>query len=170
MLSILMPDDLLKHWPTIQPMLQSWLDLEPNGEFTCKDLLEEGMGGKRDFWIVFDINPFKIKVLLSTYITSTPQKKTWFCHLAIGEGLTEVGEEVQHVFKQQAALAGCDAIQLIGRRGFGKAMAKYGYQPLSTIFEYRITEKDGRHGGFIHQHESGGNVAGNVSDEHRRVH
>jgi hypothetical protein len=172
MFTILRPDDLLLHWPIIQPMLQKWIEVEPNGEYTTKDLLEEGMGGKRDFWIIFSTEggKFNIDCVLSTYMTSTPLKKIWFWHLAIGEGLLKSMEEVHRVFRREAAYEGCNAIQMVARRGFGKAMAPYGYQQLSSIFEYRITEKEVPDGGLLHQHQHAGNVDGSVADQHERVH
>lgn len=148
MVTPLPPADLIAQWPVIGPLIEGWVERELSNEFTAHDLLREACEGKRDFWLVFNLKPgggIDIRGLCSSYIFTTPRKKIWFCHIAFGaEDGTGWLDEINPVFKREAARAGCDCLQMVGRRGFGRVLEKYGAKQIATIFEYRLTEEDRR--------------------------
>lgn len=171
MLSILKPSDLRLHWNRIEPMLASALDMS-DGEYSAADLLREGLEGKRDFWLVFDVtDKIDIHAVLTTFILNAPQKKTWFVHIAYGNESKAWLDEVADVFLREAVLSGCSAIQMNGRRGWEKKLARYGMKQISTIFERRIGDEDRTNyeQRTKNNHEHVGNLGGNVGAQPEHI-
>lgn len=104
--------------------IQSALD-HGNGERTVDDIAIELIEGTKQLWMYSSEDELLGTVL--TEIIQHPQKKVCqITHLG-GESMMDIINDIQEI-EAWAKLNDCSDIQVIGRRGWIKALQGYGYK------------------------------------------
>lgn len=125
-------------WPDVLRCLQAYVDKFPTDE-TLDNLVKQICNGSLALWLVED-NGENIMAVLTRGITVDPTAKRQVQLLAVGG---ERGDDVMPLLKDIEAWAkakGADEMEIIGRLGWRKRLAKQGYGTVAQL--YRKTLKD----------------------------
>lgn len=110
------------------------------GERRLQDVMVELVQGSKQIWLGTIDDKFVATVV--THIIDYPQKRTCeVCYLGgeSGSGVVEALGEVNYI-EEWALENNCDDIQVFGRRGWLKALKKYGYSDRYTILGKYLRE------------------------------
>lgn len=103
-------------------------------DVSLEDMAIDIANGRAELWLILDDRDrFKAFLTTEVTITMTGKKRVTLCQLA-GEGGAEIAQLINSI-EVWAKSIGADEICPIGRLGWRKELAKYGYQP--TITKYR---------------------------------
>lgn len=112
------PDALIQKFDAARPLLQSALD-RANGEYLLDDILEGVLDERLQLWTA----PGFAGV---TEVLNYPRRRVVLVHLCAGE--LDAIRAAEGQLTRFAQIVGADAIRILGRRGWAKALADYGYR------------------------------------------
>lgn len=124
----------LEDLPHIWPQVVHWIDaaLEYDGDHTSYDAkcMIEDTGAQ--LWII-DVD-YGLLGTAITQINIAPQRKVLTVWVVGGSGLDLWVGPLEDTLSRFALEKGCQAIQMIGRRGWKKHLGPLGWNEASTIF------------------------------------
>ena len=142
-LYLLHPADVLAQWPTIKPHIDSAL-AHSVGEITTFQLFKKAMLGEVHVWVYLDEHT-QITAVLSTRFLHFENRKSlqiMTCGGAVEDW--DIWLDHNHVFENFCKNNGCSSIQIWGRKGWGRKLAKVtsetgkSYRPLYHVFDMEI--------------------------------
>lgn len=142
-LYLLTPADVLAQWPIIKPHVDSAL-AHSVGEITTFQLFQQAMSGQVHVWVYLD-KATQITAVLSTRFLQYENRKSlqiMTCGGAIKNW--DIWLSHHHVFENFGKKNGCSSIQIWGRKGWGRKVAKVksqtgkSYKPLYHVFDMEI--------------------------------
>ena len=142
-LYLLNPADVLAQWPTIKPHIDSAL-AHGVGEMNTFQLFQKVMSGHIHIWVYLDEHT-QITAVLSTRFLQYENRKSlqiMTCGGAVEDW--DIWLAHNHVFETFGKNNGCSSIQIWGRKGWGRKLAKVisqtgkSYKPLYHVFDMEI--------------------------------
>lgn len=132
------PDAIAETWPAVAPMLAKAIPYS-YGRSTLQNALMCILNGDDSLWVAYDAETNDLMGALTIKIMTYPGKRMVSGHLLGGEHFEEWVQPMQAALEEYGKKFGCTAIELCGRVGWGKMMAKYGYRPTLQTIEKEFT-------------------------------
>jgi len=131
------PEDALKHWHIIAPILQTAIDTG-QGESSITDYMRKILNEAAHCWVVLDDNNIVGAGL--TEFMYYPQHKTLHIIAFSGSNFEEQSKVFPTV-EQFAKDSGCKSIEQWGRPGWAKVLPKYvpGFKEAYVVMRKDIT-------------------------------
>lgn len=121
-------------WPDIERRLGPLFDEYPLE--SLDDLKTTLSSAQRQCWLCLDGE--SIAAVAITQITIYPQAKVLELVALAGEGVVERIGEMHEWLAAAAVERGCSILQVIGRRGWGRALRKVGAEPAAVLYRMEI--------------------------------
>ena len=124
---------------TIWPHVKDYLDKAAKlslGRFTIEEIKHNLDTKNQQLWIAFDNN--KIVASAITEIMEYPKIKTLFGHFIGGIELESWKQPIVDAMAEFCKQNGCDRIEFMGRRGWGKPLKKIGWKETYRVYEYYV--------------------------------
>lgn len=126
-------------WADAEPFFQRAVETT-DGVYDI-ETVRRGLGtGEYVLWVVMDGT--KIIAAGTTSIRNYPNAKALTIDWLGGERMPEWLEQSMSVMRSFAKDNGCDFVEGYGRKGWGRALQRFGFEPAYTV--YRMELSDGR--------------------------
>jgi hypothetical protein len=119
----------LDDWELAKPFLQKAIDLN-RGEFELDDIHQLVLDKKMQLWGIHD---GELKAVMVTEIIIYPRMKRLRVVLNGGVLIDTWLDVVMDTLDRFKAAHGCKDIEILGRRGWVRKLAKYGYREYQTV-------------------------------------
>jgi hypothetical protein len=131
------PDEALKHWHIISPMLQTAMETG-QGESVMTDYMKKILNESAQCWVILN-NDIIVGAGLTEFMYYS-QHKTLHIILFAGSNFEEQSKMFP-VVEQFAKDSGCKAIEQWGREGWAKILPKYvpGFKQAYVVMRKDIT-------------------------------
>lgn len=120
-------------WPEVAPLIQKAID-RSQGEMTVEDVAK--FIAERDMQLWVAEKNGRVSAAFVTSIANHPRLRVLRIVLCGGEGLGEWRDAAQAQFEKFAKANGCRQLDIIGRRGWGRALE--GWQEAYVVFRRDI--------------------------------
>lgn len=134
------PEEVDKAWPLVRSLLARVTSLTPKLEL--EDILALTQSGDFQLWVVWDPASRETLAVFATQLTTYPSGwKTVRINLLAGEEMERWKHLIDGI-EQWAIAEGCDAVEIVGRRGWGRVFPDY------KLIEHTFSKdlKELRHG------------------------
>lgn len=126
------------YWPHIEDMLDRVPHTWPNR--TKESFLHDAIGGKLQIWCVGSYD--RVRLVLFTQIAVHPATRVLEVIWACGAGMLETaGIAVDGSLEHFAELQGCSRIDVIGRSGWEKILAPWGFVRTAVILSRPVSNR-----------------------------
>lgn len=122
-------------WPRITPHLTKLCDRHGRDRWTEADLLAECQSGHKQLWIACD--PSDVYCACLTEIVNCPQGR-WGRVVALGGHDMRRWIEGLRTIEAWMKGRGCIGVEIIGRKGWERALARDGYMAESVMLSRRL--------------------------------
>ena len=126
-------DDINKVFPIVRDYLDKAAKLS-GGRYTIEEVYENVRFNNQQLWIAF--NDTEIVASAVTELISYSKIKTLVGHFIGGKDLESWKQPIVDALAKFAKAEGCDRIEFMGRRGWGKPLKKIGWQESYRVYEY----------------------------------
>lgn len=140
--SLLKPEDVLKHWPVLNPHIETALE-HSGGELSLFDVAQQAMNGQYHVWVTFSGEKL-ITVIVTRFLTyqRTKMLQIMTCGGTVidWDGWTDHHRLIEDFAKKNE----CSAIEIWGRKGWGRRLKSvtsqtgHPYRPLYSVFSMEI--------------------------------
>lgn len=135
------PEEVHKAWPLLEPILARVVSLTPKLEL--EDVLALTQSGDFQLWVMWDSAQRETLAVFTTELAPYPSGwKTVRINLLAGQEMERWTRILISGIEQWAIAEGCDAVELVGRRGWGRVYPDY------ELIEHTFSKdlKELRHG------------------------
>ena len=142
----LVPPDLVEPaWPLVKPHLMRVIHMTA-GRYTIHDVLEKLLSGQHQLWVAVDDDKNgEIVGVITTSFLQYPSRRMLSYDLCAGTDLPLWYEEMHALVERYAKDHGCDGLEIVGRRGWGRTLKDYGWQEESFVFRLDFLDADEQH-------------------------
>ena len=116
---LISPEDAVKIWDKVGPMLQKVVD-HTEGELLPEDFLDNIVNGYMHLWL--SVEDTEITMVMVTQIIEYPRRKTLRIIAIAGENFKETHSQFNDMIESFAIQAGCSGLELWGRKGWKKML------------------------------------------------
>lgn len=117
------------HWHQAKELLQRAIDLN-GGKFDLDDIKQRIDEQKMQLWGIHD---GELKAAMVTEVVNYPQKRCLRVVLIGGFGIDDWEPMVARTLDGYGKAQGASAVEIWGRRGWVRQLAKYGYREYETV-------------------------------------
>ena len=131
-------------WDEAEPYISQVCDLT-YGRANPIDILDRCLRGVGHLWVAYEEDGKKIIGAAITRETSYPDIKLLTVEQLAGERFDEWINLIHQSFEDWAKHLGCAGMELIGRPGWKKRLAPYGWQPKFEVCQLLFKDKPSIH-------------------------
>lgn len=129
------PSEVSEYWPEAIDLLRPAIE-QSGGRMTEKDVLHDIITGVEHLWIIFEDEA--VVAACSTTINVYPSKRVLNVLFLGGDGFNNWVGELDQKLSEFCLFVNCSAMELIGRRGFKRAVQQLGWTEEYTLFQKEI--------------------------------
>ena len=123
-------------WPYVEPLLQRAMRYSDR-KFDTQSIYEALIARDMQLWVATTASQ-EIKACAITHIVDYPQKTVMIIMFAAGFQMDKWLHFI-HILKRYAQHNDCDSIEIYGRNGWAKKLAKYGYEQIHAVYRLDLT-------------------------------
>jgi hypothetical protein len=116
---LISPEDAVKIWDRVGPMLQKVVD-HTEGELQPEDFLDNIVNKYMHLWLA--VEDADILMAMVTQIIEYPRRKTLRIIALSGKNFKETHSQFNDMIESFAIQAGCSGLELWGRKGWKKML------------------------------------------------
>lgn len=128
--------DIDMAWPDVEPLLQRAIKYSDD-KFDTQSIYEALIARDMQLWVATTAT-HEIKAFAITEIVDYPTKTVMLIMFAAGFQMEKWLHYI-HVLKRYAYHHKCDSIEIYGRKGWAKKLAKYGYEQIHAVYRLDLT-------------------------------
>ena len=125
-------------WPKVSEFIKRSIDYS-YGRWSVEDVYRFISEGKMVLWIADDNNT--IVAASVTIVSEYPSKKFLGIQFLGGSSMDMWKEDGLDIIKNFARKCGCDGIEVIGRKGFGKYLTEKGFTMPYVTYQFLFKEE-----------------------------
>jgi hypothetical protein len=137
-ISLVQPEYLDVVWPKVSEFIKRSVDYS-YGRWSVEDVYRFISEGKMVLWIAHDNN--SIVAASVTIVSDYPSKKFLGIQFLGGSSMNMWKEDGLDIIKDFARKCGCDGIEVIGRKGFGKYLMENGFTMPYVTYQFLFDEE-----------------------------
>lgn len=116
---LISPEDAVKIWHRVEPMLQKVVD-HTEGELQPEDFLENIVNKYMHLWL--SVEDTEITMAMVTQIIEYPRRKTLRIIAISGKNFKKTHSQFNDIIESFAIQTGCSGLELWGRKGWKKML------------------------------------------------
>lgn len=140
--TLLKPEDVLTYWPKLSPHIKSAIE-HSGGELSLFDVAQGAINGQNHIWVTFSGDKL-ITVIVTRFLDY--QRTKMLQIMTCGGAIEDWDGWTEHhrILEDFAKSNGCSAIEIWGRRGWGRRLkhmtSRKGdtYKPLYYVYSMEI--------------------------------
>ena len=126
-------EDVLGIWAEVSPFLKDALAFNP-GDLALRDVIDRLLLRDMQLWVYRPEG--EVIAALVTEVVQYPRR--WVCRLVLFGGALQRCRSLEPDLAAWAKGRGCDSLEIQGRRGWTRALAKTGWREVATVVRKEI--------------------------------
>jgi hypothetical protein len=137
-------DQMAPYWPGIIACLEKYCARYPHDE-SVDNIIRQCAAGRRQLWMVLDEKDEVVLAPVTEIVTVDATGAARFVFVEVGGSRAREAMPLITEMEAWARAQGCTEFDFVGRRGWERLLAPYGYRPEAVIYRKRIPHAEGQH-------------------------
>lgn len=125
-------------WDRVEPLLAKAMKIA-NDRYRTIDLLDQILRGEQFLWIAFDEEK-EIKAAITTRLIDYPGKRVLSLQFCGGDDMEQWLSEFHDTLEKFARAEHCEAMELVGRKGWVRALEDKGWSSSLVLVEKELND------------------------------